>query len=535
MEIIKKIVSLVSDKVPQINNDLVLKLRQNMINDIEKIIDVFIRNLFETQIEHMKYIDYREVDPKNLADHWLDEGNYVPVDVKDSSLKLIEYMFEIINPEDGRKEDFSLFYYIPFLWEEALEINGSKYYPVFNIFDRFILRIKSKGKSSVLPYEGILLPLLLGKLKFFVRERDRFIFSSVRGRKYSATILKMQGHHNLGYTKLPPALLYPLAKFGLEETMRMYNFNREDLAFVRAVDGNDETNSYFEVGENLFLRASREKMSFPYNKRFVATLIFLLRFSPTNNIDYLYDPDAAYFKLNLGKWIQGVDAPLSQQQNQALEHLKTCDRMIDMFSRTNLSYDGIIVDDLYELIHFMFYNAHKLIHYQQNDLFQKRISILQQFLLNFTTQINKKVFNLQRLRPTSFRKKEVSNTIGKDEKLLIKGIEQLPNIFMSLNDLSNDNWLLSGGARKYKSKALRSVSNKPTGKKRGKGNAVRLDPMIYAHASQLFVESILNLPSGNPCIGGTINIFFKSIDLKSGILIAPVNYPQYLNIYEELS
>ena len=531
--ILNQVVEEVKRRVPQINEPLILNLRQDMLSSIEKIIDNFMRVIVSDQIEEIQYLDYEEVSPIKLAEYFCSDNNYTTVDIKDNNLKLMEYKFSI---REGEKIDhFSLFYFLPFLHEEALTLKGNNYYPIFNIIDRFLIRFKNRGNDDKVgnyQYEGISISTMLFNLKFYKRGRDKQIYQTVKGTIVAATIIKFNAHHNLkSDSKYPPALIYPFAKYGYFHTLETYGCSN-DIELVTGVNSEDEDHEYFKIDDFLYVKVTNESLKFLDKRRFIITLVYLLHFSPTS-IENIINDDKIYFQLNLGKWIQGANAPISQQKNQAIEHLKTIDRCISIKEQADLALEGIIIEDTYQLIYYMFHHIDKLIFYQTNNLFNKRISLLSQLLFNFISKLNRQVFNKDKIINNEIKKKDIGSIFTKNEKLLVDGIEQMSEVFITESSLSNGNWLLSVGARKFKSKKIKNISKRQQGKS-GRGSANKNDSYIYAHPSQLFVESILNLPSSNPCYGGTINIFYKDVDLKTGILNEPDNYKEFEEIFKDM-
>lgn len=528
MEMLNAVVTEVKRQLPQFNRGLLLNLRQDMIVSIETFLDNFMRYIAAEQIEEIEYEDYCEVQPKQLLDHLTDNKNKnYKLDVTNSSYKLMEYKFHI---KDGnQKHKFSLFYYLPYLKNQAVEISGLNYYPIFTISNIFMFMVKPEEGNSF-QHAGVAFPFYRTYTTFFIRKRDKLLFSGVTSnRQYTATVMKINAHHNLKNknTKLPPAIIYLLAKFGFYETLKIFEFEKDEITFETLIDENDTLHEYFSIpGSIVYIKVKKESLRYTDKKRFVAGLIVTLKNFPVNE-PYMYSEDDNYYKLNLGQWIQGKDAKYLQQKNQALEHLKTMDLLVDMFSKQSLNYEGIDVNNSYDLIIYMFYNIHSLVHlHRPNDLFRKRINLLPFMLHEAISSLNHNIISKDKLLKKPMQLNTFRTIFPKNEILFVKNIKSLPHVFMTENSLSNDNWLLTVGARKYKYNKAIYMSAAGAKKKKNKGGALRLDPTIFAHHSQFVVESPLNYPSGNPCIGGTLNIFNHNVDVQSGLLKKPDNNEQ---------
>lgn len=530
--LLNEVVKEVKKRLPQFNRELILELRQKSIMSLEQFVDQFMRNIAEHHIEEIEYDGYHEVGPKQLVEHLTNEKNkYYKPDITNNTLRLMEYKFLL--HEDGQIVNFSLFYYLPYLKNQAIELSGLNYYPIFTIGNVFMVRKKNKDGFQ---YEGLAFPFHIYYVQFIIRKKDIYEFISVNsGKSYTATVIKIDAHHNVKdkYAMLPPMILYLFAKFGFYPTISMFEFEKDEIELVELIDGNDKLHEYFEITNSpIFVKVKKSSLVYHDKRRFVAGLVMILRSFPVNDINTIFNDEMGYFKLNLGRWIQGPNVGPVQQKNQALEHLRTMDKMVDIFSKADLKLDGIEVDDIYQLIHYLFYNIFSLVHYKPNVMFNKRINLLPYFLFDFISSLNREVLSKDRLLKRPMKKKTFRTIFTKQEHLLVRHIKSLPHVFMSVNDLSNGNWLLSVGARKYKYTKDKYVNPKDKKQKKSKGNALRLNPIIYAHPSQLFVESILNFPSGNPCIGGTLNIFNKDIDISTGMIRKPEGYEKHENIYE---
>lgn len=532
MDILKDIMSEVKSQLPQFNKVLITQTRQQMLKNLPNIIDQLMHYLIADRIPGLTYHGFREADPKTFAQH-IDSSDYYHADIQDSHLKLVIYDFSLTTEYGEEKCPF--YCYMPFLWEERFELNGTKYYPVFTICDKFITRIRNTSKDDLNRYEGLGFPCMIQYVIFRFRSRDRNLYKSEAGRGISATILKLNAHHNLKNDSviLPPALLYPLARFGLLETLLQYGLEPEQVSFVDSLPKiDDHIHDYFKVSDLIYLKINRDCLNNIKNRRFIVNLLNIVASASAPNLDYLYDPEATYFKFILGKWIQGEGAPPLQQKNQAIEHLRTMDILLDPISKAALKEEGVYANNFYEVIQFVFTHIDSLLHfYEQNDLFEKRIALLPQLMFAFTSKLNRAMFGLskQAMGDKRIQPKDLKKVFKASERLLVKKLEQLPAIFMSPGDVSNDNWLLTIGGRKYRLKKLRNPFNT-----QGSGEgSIRTDATILAHPSQPFVESIFNLPASNPAIGGTINIFYSGVGVD-GIFHQPPEYEYFKDMYKHV-
>lgn len=521
---LKDIVASIKAELPEFNHELLRETRQNMIAGIPKELEKILMYLVVKEFPYVEYRGYKQVGARELADY-TSKAKYSNVNIQDSNVMLLKYSFYI--KVDGVSHECPLYVFVPYLFEEEFTLKGTSYFPIFTIMDKSIVRVKNK-KGSVYNYMGIKVPFILSEVLFQFNEKCKFFFVDTKERKYEATVMKVKAHHKVKAKDTPPALLYIFAKYGLETTLAYLGYTEEDVKFVSEEIESDQY-TFFKFSDTLFLRVPSNFDTDIHKKRLIGALIKLLHATAIPSLENLYDPESLYFKFLLGKWIQKIDASLLQQINQATEHLKTIDRMVDYRGRENLAMDGIEITDFYDLTRYLFFHMDGLLEYKTNNLFQKKISITPQLLYGFIKTLSSALFS--KTQAGEPMKPEVLTGIfRKVTKLLVKNVERMNGIFMTHNDQSNDNWLLGIGGKKSRQEGLRDPfsSDKDSGKAPDGG--LKSDMSILAHYSQLYIESILNLPASNPCKGGTINPFFRGIS-KTGLFEEPVGCEQHKDIF----
>ena len=134
--------------------------------------------LFEGEI---KFKDYRILRPDERIHEMLDNPKYAPtIDITQTELMLVEFRFEV------NKQIFSTLIYLPYLYNDAIIINGSKYYVQFALTDKVFYHISREN--------GLGIKVLRAHLRFWRNYRHRF--QSVSGHQYSDNILIVKIHMN---------------------------------------------------------------------------------------------------------------------------------------------------------------------------------------------------------------------------------------------------------------------------------------------------------------------------------------------------
>ena len=544
MSIWDECIDAASDALPKFNTHTLKDYRQSQI---KKCVDFMAMayqeatRLFEGEIT---YKGYRILGPEER----LKSGFYSPkygngnLDITNTELMLVEYMFEY------QKTIYTSQLFLPYLIDNAIIINGSKYYIQFALTDSVFYHITKEN--------GIGIKVLRAHLKFWRNQRHSFM--SVRGTRYNDNLIIVKAHmksYKYNSEDLRPALvLYPLTKFGWYVTLERYGIKPGQIDLVTKPDKYDKDFEYFEIRKctkekpGLYLKASTEILSTNpdldiKNQMCVVSSIhyilqYFVRWTSTmyqNNEELIHllkhDPENLPWKIILGKTIFGIAyANEIQAGNHAIQHLESLDSYLDNYTRLKLEEIGVYCNNIYELLDHVFLNMDTyVVGYAPANLYEKRVNILDLLLGNMIQNLFHKVYkktNNKKGGKSLIDAKDV-DTLFKMGRKAIAQIHKCNQVVAGNPAVYNDNYLLTVGGRKVRATHSATAGGVKAGAARAAGKAtgnqkanLMSSPSHRWHPSWAYVESMLNVSHQNPGIAGSINPFV-TIDEKGKIIKEP--------------
>lgn len=552
MSVWDSIIDAASDALPKFNEHTLKVFRQKQIEKCVEFMAIAFSEatrLFEGDIT---FKGYRILGPEDRLKSVFFNPKYGngPIDITQTDLMLVEYLFEY------KKEIYTSQLFLPYLIDNAIIINGSKYYIQFALTDSVFYHITKEN--------GIGIKVMRAHLKFWRNQRHSYL--SVRGTRYNDNIIIVKAHmksYKYNAEDIKPALvLYPLTKFGWKQTFVRYGIDPSYIDLVPRPDKNDREFEYFEIRKatkehsGLYLKASTKILSTNpdldiKNQMCVVSSIhyilqYFVRWTSTmyqdNDvlIDLLkHDPENLPWKIILGKTIFGIDyANEIQAGNHAIQHLESLDSYLDDHTRLKLQEINVYCNDIYELLDHVFLNMDTyVVGYAPANLYEKRVNILDLLLGNMIQSLFHKVYkktNNKKGGKTLVDTKDVE-TLFKMGRKAIAQIHKCNQVVAGNPAVYNDNYLLTVGGRKIRAThsatagGVKAGNAKLQGKATGNQKAnLMSSPSHRWHPSWMVVESALNISHQNPGVAGSINPFVE-IDNKGKIV-----RPDYAEDIEQL-
>lgn len=487
-----------SEAMPKFNDDLLIDFRERKIKDIAKYLDEVFQEIVKMFRGELKYTagSYTSLTPSERINHIMtDKILKRKMEIQESSMKILAFEFIF------QDRSYLLHVPVPYLDPYAITLSGTKYYPQFPIVEKGLHRIK----------DGVLVKVMRAPLNFW--KREDVLFATTDGKTYREQVLTVkihQGEKKSKKTEKTPLILYHLVVYGLNDTLHRYGFTEDEFNIVTEPV---ETDGYkfIKITPKAYIKVNDSVFDDRFKRRFIGSMIVILKYHKRYNISDLYDPKGRYFKVVLGKYNQPYHSKDGILFSQAEKHLESNSSLLDIIAKKRLHHVGIDVNSIEELLFEAYYNLDQwLLNYRPNDLYDKRIGGLDQMVeelirsivtVAYRTTNNKQGLNHQSI--TKFTKSASKPRWFANSSM-----------FRSSPQLFNDNWLLSIGSKRF-----RSVDNptaKPFQKSKGKTMPIEL---IKAHPSHMVVESILTIPSSNPIVSGSINPYCQ-ID-EDGNIIKP--------------
>lgn len=512
------IIGEVSDNLPPFNDYLFLRYREEKMDEVVVNIDHVFKEsmeLFKTTTgkSDVRYLGYTELTPDQRAEHIANEQYRRVVEIKRSSARVIKFDFEFCGTKLAPAVTE-----VPYLENHAVISNGTMYYPQFPIVE--------KGGCSVINNE-IKLKVMRAVLSFRRSIRDLITIHTVEGDIRREVLLLTRIHQGVRSRRVKtPLLIYTLAVYGFEESLSLLGFDKNELTLVSSIQ---EHKDYYHVsiGNGAYMRFRTDTIDCLVKRRFIAAFLSITKFNRRWELEELTNSTTFYIA-TLGAYTspstKKSDIRLLYINAQTL--LKNCQTLLDIPTKQQLQKIGIQVNNLHEFIIYIFKNIDEwIVNYDPCDLYNKKISSLKQLLSVYAEKIFNKQYMLISHRKRGIERNGISGFINTASKQLNWYLDN--QIFTANPSVYNDNWLLSVGAKRFRS--LNNIETKTRGTKT-KSDKKPPVKLAKSHPSQLVVESIIALPASSPVITGVINPYLQ-ID-TDGNIIKPTWSAEIENVFD---
>jgi hypothetical protein len=499
-----QIIRQVNANLPDFNRTLLIDYREKEVSNTEIFVETVFKEALKLFNGQIKYLGYRICSlEERLADE-LNTKNIVTNgknNIRVTEIKLAEYRFEF------EEEVYSVKLHIPYLYKGRMIINNTDYAIQLSVAEKVFAIIKDGIVARV-----IRSPIRSNKNIVIVAE-------STTGNRYYDSVITIKIYYNKRKNRpkaFPTIIHYLLCRYGLVDTLGLFNISKNDVSVVNVIDEDDlDTFEYFPCskvkkgGTPLYLKVDKKIMTIDniLQRRVVISLLYLLQVFNQHTIEDLYDPDATIYKILLGKLTHGPNTKNASALDYMNDHISSLETYLDPVTKQRLAAMGIYVNNIYDLLIFIFKNmSSHLMENKRNDLYNRRIDIVDDlFLKTIVKTIYLKFYNYER-KPLSQKSIKTMLKIPRD---IILKISQKQSVIMSPSTY-NPNELLS-----YLIKKIRA-SGTGTNNKQGTGLIRSKEQLL--HPSTGYVESLLSYGNNNPGSSGHINPFLE-INPEDGFVV----------------
>lgn len=488
-------------KLPKFNDYLLKGYREEQVHQFKTFMDTVFSEAVRLFDGEIKYLGSHPLNPERRAivsfsRSGVKSKNKAQFNIQQNELELYEFVFEY----EG--ERISSYIYLPYLYNGALIINGTKYYLQIPLIERVISRT----------HEGVVIKVLRSPLQFW--RSEQLSYRSTTNEMFIDSIVTVKAHYganNKSKRQRPPLLLYLLANKNFYDVMSDFGYTPDDISFTTSVpDAPDPEYLYFETKNNVYIKARRclmTEIENIYFRRIVVSLISILRHASRVNASIVYG--VTFYQINLGRHISQDNPPESLAASNAITHLDSLKTYLDEYTRNDLRKINIDCSNIFELFNTVFICIDKwLFDYQPNDLFGKRVGGVDLILHDVVYQVNNRFY--EKSSQNGRRSKSGDNRYKLNRRTVTGMLSFNPMMINSLrntdavrtlNSFYNDNMLTSTMIKK-----IRQTSSTPRGKKKPKVNPIHAQEHQF-HPSMLSIESALAISQSNPGNAGDINPF----------------------------
>lgn len=507
-----ELIKAVADRMPQFNKYLLVDYDKQQINASINFVDTCFKLATKIIGCGLHYKGCIVVSPEERVSFELykkrgrKKDPYVTMVM--SELKLVKFIFE----HDG--ETYDTYLYIPYMVQNMLHIEGKRFSLIKGIVEKVFSKIDGKDGDGIMirPIRARLAFCRICVFKLVTTDNVSISHETIVSAK-----LHLLSH---GRRKCDTTILhYILCKLGFRETMNKFSISEDELSFVDKID-KDENYKYFTVLEDnvksIYLKTKVSLLKESLYRKIIANLLYILTNFDIYEISDLYEESGSIYRIMLGLIINPNESIAKSRADMDTHIYNSVDYFIDPLMKKRLQLFNIPVDNIYELLVYIFINIDYLVvNCSTQNLFEKRIDISDGVLIKaYAEKIFRNVYGNKQhsnLKPTEIRKilripcMTIENAYKPTTKKMndngLRNINNNPQIF-------GDNWLLSCGA--YKTRHL--------------GNNTK-----NFHTSIPVVESTTSFTGKDVGRTGFINPFLEIT--SEGVVVIP----EYAKDIEDLS
>ena len=352
--------------------------------------------------------------------------------------------------------------YAPYMFNDMLHIRDKRSMVRKVILEKTFSRVHEREK------DGMSISPIRVNITFNRRQPFR-ITSYITKEFYTHFIVTSRLFHGAISNKICDATIvhYMLAKFGFVKTLSKFGLNKSDISFVDSVGNDTATYEYFaardfnvnsEAGPGLFLKVKKVILADHQSLKLVVNLMFVLVHAlnlPT--LENVYVEDGWNSHLSVWKIVLGIitfpDRVEAKAHSNAESHLKSVDHFIDPLTRSRFQQFGIVIDDIYDVLVYVFTNIDSfMVNNLVQDLYNSRLDVTNALLVKtYADKIFKNIYALNKksnitqndvaiaLRFNAMMFKQPSSTrVGEDTD------------YLAPPEIIGDNYLFSGGLNKIR-------------------------------------------------------------------------------------
>lgn len=494
----KDIANYIKDNTPKYNEYLLRGFMAEQIDRAADFVDVMFGEAVKLFCGLITYKRYEVFTPERRAEYELNTQKGCRITTSD--LALIDYIFEY------DKREYSIPLYIPYLRNDVITIKDTIY----------VLQRSVKEQTFSRNKKGVTIKVIRQPIRFY--NNKPFRLESLtdtwsQNELVATTIIYQVKRTNKRKFPDETIILYLLCKFGLVATMTRVGLTTEDFAFVTDILGDTEEYRYFAAkyskkkhGATLFLKIRKEKLKEYRVSRFAASLLYIFTHQAfqKHQVEDLYDPTGQAFRAMLGRILHGTSFNELQCKKKVDTHIASLDTYLDPITKNRLQSYDIDVNDIYDLLFYVFLEIDKLVQVSHTDLYTTRIDYIEELLvetiikwvyLKWYEVVKRLVGNRGEIDPKKLNDVEVKKILRIKDSLISnlgtsRVVQMNPPVY---GDNILVGWLIQKMRLSGLSQSGRMINS----------------PDHQFHPSQVAVESILSFSKSSPGAAGSINPYLE--------------------------
>ena len=510
----QRIVKRIKDELPKFNDALLIDLRKNEISNLMEFIAERYRECADLADKNLVLINYEVLSPLARLNHELS----VPikknqVNIRNEEAVLVEYNFKYYD------RLFTIPLYIPYLYENStMVIGGTNYESLLNMSEKLF--------SVLSDSSGIIIKVIRQPIQCWRNTLHAFS-DSVTGENFVGNIVTCKIHYRKDQKskKIRPTIIhYLLCKFTLPEVLMRFGIDPDAAKFCELEEFEDgyfyfKTKNVVSGKEQIFLKVRREAMIVGGNRMLhdiVSAIVYLMNGYRFIQFQELVDDSKMVFIILLGRLIYTNGLNRIHAISYMMKHLESVDSYLDGYTKQIYHYNGIDIEDIYDLLCYVLINISEIIvSFPNNNMYNKRLETINNTIIeSLVSALYHRVYKYERKPDIDHMTKAMIGALRVPPRFVLKSLGA--NDRTRFNpQIYSDNWLLTVGDKVVKrlSALPKASSKKDASKSHGSGINSRANRF---HPSMMSIESPIGF-SSNPGQNCLVNPYAK-IDASGGFV-----------------
>ena len=494
----QRIVRAVKQQLTPFNDDLLINLRKKEVDGLIDYVAERYRECAVVADPNLELLGYEIMSPISRLNYELGEGmkkNHV--NIRADECVLVSYNFKYAD------KLFSVPLYIPYIYENStVVVNGTNYECLLSMTEKlFSVRTSSNG---------ITIKVIRSPISFWRNTLHAFS-DVVTGENFVGNIISCKLYYKKVQKtkKVKPTIVhYLLCKFELSEVLKMFNIDPNAASFVENVQPDDDryyfkTKNITTSKDQIFLRVDKTLMN--TNRilhDIVSSIIYLMSGYRFVQFNELITDSKTIFMILLGKLIYNNNYDRVHCYSYMAKHIESLDSYLDNYTKTIFKDNGIVIKDIYALLHFVAENISRIIvSCPNNNMYNKRIEAINNVIIdNLVSTLYYRIYKYEKKSDLDHMTKAAIGALRVAPRYILKNLGSSDSVRFNPS-IYSDNWLLTIGNKIVKrlTAATKGASKRDSNKNHGSGiNA----PVNKFHPSMMVVESPIGFSSspGLNCI-----------------------------------
>ncbi len=510
----------VTSIMPKFNEYLLRDYRTEQVNRFPEFIATIFKEAAKLFGGNLTYKGSRTMSPLERLEYSLNHPHIKGrISIQQNEASLVEFQFEY-SDANTQPTTISVPLYVPYLHENALVINDTRFYMHLAIIEKMIYHIP----------DGVIIKVMRSPLQFW-RNQQR-ILETTDGDRYYDIVITMRAHFRKKAPKKGqriPLILYLLSRYDFNQVLGFLGLPPGSIDFVSSVpsaesrDPETDKYKYFKCNNNLYIKVDKDvvlsESSHNPPRRVLVSLLYIMQMDKIarNSADVSIVKQHGFYCGILGRSLYAkVESKPLLAIEHATAHLESLSTYLDQYTKKELAALGIHCNDIFDLLIHVFTSIDEWsAWYSVNDLFTKRIGGTELLLIEVVKQVFNRFYDTQRKHKAAHIKLEhVKKLLRLPPYCIMTNCVRVQSM-RSNNDMYNDNDLLCNLIKK-----IRQSSNQNGSKN---GNVIT-DKEHRFHPSFVAVESALALSQSSPGVSGDINPY---VSINSNGYFQPGSMPWY--------